>query len=108
MCYVSMVVDAWTRAAPGRYPGVVPDPTPTAVPPFPPLPAPPTTPVADVTRELERLRAEVEELRLLLAAAKRYDDATGQPDCEQEEKLTLLRRVAELVGVDLEAVLGGM
>jgi len=51
--------------------------------------------------EFEALKKEVEELRELLKAAKKFDDATGQPDCENDEKLAALRAVAEALGVDL-------
>lgn len=37
--------------------------------------------------EFETLKREVQELKKVLVAAKEYDDATGQPDCEMEEKV---------------------
>lgn len=52
------------------------------------------------------LKREVEELRELLKAAKRFDEATDQPDCELDEKVAFLRTVAEFVGVDLDEVFG--
>lgn len=55
--------------------------------------------------EFEALRAEVREMKELLKAAKRIDELTGQPDCEMDEKLVVLRRIAELVGIDLDNVL---
>lgn len=59
-----------------------------------------------VTRaEFDALKAEVEEMKSLLKAAKRIDELTGQPDCEMDEKLAVLRKVAEMVGVDLDDVL---
>jgi len=55
-----------------------------------------------VTRsEFEKLRYEVEELKALLKAAKRFDVNTGQQDCEHEEKIKIIRKVAEFVGVDI-------
>ena len=54
--------------------------------------------------EFDELKKEVAALKELLIAAKKYDAATGQPDCEQEDKIALLRRLAELVGVDLSEV----
>ena len=63
--------------------------------------------VTSITREeFEALKAEVAEMKELLLAAKRIDEITGQPDCEMEEKVDLLRRVAEAVGVDLDEVFG--
>jgi hypothetical protein len=40
-----------------------------------------------------------------LVADKEYDAATGQPDCEMDDKVELLKRIAELVGVDVREVL---
>ena len=60
-----------------------------------------------VTRkEFDELKREVETLKKLLIKAKEYDEKTNQPECEQEEKVALLKKVAEMVGVDLKDVLG--
>lgn len=60
-----------------------------------------------VTREdFDNLKREVEEMKELLKAAKRIDELTGQPDCEMHEKIAVLRKVAEMVGVDLDDVFG--
>lgn len=86
MCLVSAVGQSWTQTVPQTYPWIF-QPTPPSV------------------DEIAALRREVEELRTLLLAAKRFDEATGQPDCETEDKVALIRRVAEMVGVDLDDVL---
>ncbi len=52
--------------------------------------------------EFDQLKREVEDLKRLLVAAREYDKTHGQPDCEVEEKMALLRKMAELVGVLLE------
>jgi hypothetical protein len=75
----------------------------------PPMPAQPWIyPVpgqaAPSREEFDALRREMEALKELLKAAKKYDEQTGQPDCEQEDKIALLKRLAELVGVDLSEV----
>lgn len=57
--------------------------------------------------EFDALKAEVVEMRELLRAAKRIDELTGQPECETEAKLAVLRQVAEMVGLSLDDVLGG-
>ena len=44
---------------------------------------------------------EIDELRKLLAKAKEYDEKTGQPDCELEEKKQKLIELAKDLGVDL-------
>lgn len=54
--------------------------------------------------EFEALKKEIEELKILLQAAKKYDEATGQPHCEQDDKVAFLKKVAEWVGVDLNEV----
>ena len=62
--------------------------------------------IQTITRaEFDTLKNEVAELKKLLMAAKAYDAATGQPDCEMGEKIDLLRKVAKAVGVDLDDVL---
>lgn len=92
MCAVSFVGDAWGRTVPDRYPWVYPT-VPTVVP-------------EGVSRaEFEALRTEMSELRKLLVAAKAFDAATGQPDCEMDEKVELIKRLAALVGVDFDGVL---
>jgi hypothetical protein len=55
--------------------------------------------------EFNALKKEMEELKLLLIAAKRYDEQTGQPHCEHEEKVALIKRISELVGVEMKDVL---
>jgi hypothetical protein len=56
--------------------------------------------------EFEALKKDVEELKRLLINAKELDEITGQPDCEMEEKVELIKRIAKEVGVDLEEVFG--
>lgn len=51
--------------------------------------------------DFDALKKEVEELKKLLQAAKAFDEATGQPHCEIDEKVKLIKAVAKLVGVDL-------
>lgn len=49
------------------------------------------------------LKKTVDEMVELLRKAKKYDDDHNEPECEIEEKMTTLRKVAKLVGVDLDA-----
>jgi len=56
--------------------------------------------------EFEALKREVEEMKAILKVAKKYDEDTGQADCHMDEKVVLLKKVAELVGVDLSEVFG--
>lgn len=55
--------------------------------------------------EFDALKKEVQDLKELLKRAKEYDAKNGEPDCEIEPKIALLRKVAEAVGVSLEEVL---
>ncbi len=88
MCSVSAVGDYWQRN-----PGIA---------------APYITPMYAsnyaTKAELDVLRKEMEALRELLVAAKKYDEATGQPHCESEEKVALIKRLAEIAGVDMQEV----
>lgn len=98
MCTVSNIGSGWGGTFPNRYPWIKP-----YTPPFAnPIPAV----IPGVSKdEFDRLKQEVVELRKLLAAAKAFDVATGQPDCEVDEKVALIKRIAEFVGVDLSDVL---
>lgn len=57
-------------------------------------------------KEFDALRKDVEEMKELLKRAKEYDERNGEPDCEVDEKMDLLRRVAKFVGVGLDDVIG--
>jgi hypothetical protein len=54
--------------------------------------------------EFNKLKIEVEEMKALLKRAKIYDEKNNEPNCEIEEKMTFLREVAKLVGVDLDEI----
>lgn len=56
--------------------------------------------------EFDALKAEVAEMVALLKRAKKYDEDNGEPDCEMEDKIKVLRAVAKLVGVDLDKATG--
>lgn len=94
MCVVSAVGDNWTHRFPTVYPSIPVGPWVT-----------PSQIQNNVTRdEFNRLKHDVEELKKLLEAAKRYDEATGQPDCHMDEKVELIKKIAEAVGVDISTV----
>jgi hypothetical protein len=99
MCVVSNIGDIFTKTLPEKYPEYVPN-TQTI----------PSAPVQyedpEVRRQLAELRKEMQEIRDLLKAAKKYDEATGQKNCEMEDKIELLKHFARLVDVDLEEVFG--
>jgi hypothetical protein len=54
--------------------------------------------------EFEALKKEVQELKKLLEAAKKYDESTGQKDCEIDEKVVFIKQIAKLVGVDVSKI----
>src|SRR4051812_17106789 len=104
MCTVSMVGDffgdKWKDQHPNWFPtttggagGTIP------LPPFQVV-------IPEVTRdEFEALRKEVLDMKELLKRAKAYDERNGEPDCELDSKMALLRAVAKAVGVDLDDVI---
>lgn len=97
MCTMSMIGDfyrdKWTQAA-VPMPGI-------SYPYSPPLVAPPVT-----REEFNALRRDVLEMKELLKRAKEYDERNGEPNCEMDEKMEILRKVAKLVGVSLDDVTG--
>lgn len=102
MCVVSMVGDHYRDKWLPKYPSLptwpdeVPYPGSFKLEPF----------VPGVTREeFNELKKEVAEMVALLKRAKEYDERNNEPDCELEEKMALLRKVAGMVGVDLDDVL---
>lgn len=86
MCVISMVMD--------HYQPLIPEFTPL---PYiqqpgniqPPFAWPPSV-------DLVALRRLIDEFNAAVAAAKTVDKLTGQPDCEDPEKIKLVERVAEL------------
>jgi hypothetical protein len=119
MCVYSTIVDYERKHVHEHYPWVEPyiytspntNPPPWILPivtePFVPggktvgLP----TPEGPTREEVDALRKELKDLRKLLKAATKFDEKTNQPDCESEEKVAFLRKLAELFDVDLSEVL---
>ena len=102
MCVYSMIADDWNKRTLPDYPWVQPYVEPWTAPfRYPPVPAP-------SQEEFDSLRREVEALKKLLRAAKIYDEETGQPDCETDEKIATLKKVADLLGIDLNDALPGV
>ena len=93
MCVVSMIGDHYTEKWKPQWPPQLQQLWPTSF-------------INSVTREeFDRLKREVEEMKALLLRAKKYDEENGEPDCEIDEKMKLVKKVAEAVGVDLSDVL---
>lgn len=97
MCVVSYIGDDYNRKFKERYPDMT----------FP-YPSTPWTPWAPAIsrEEFEDLKREVAALKELLLAAKKYDEATGQPDCEMDEKVAFIKKLGEMLGIDMTEVFG--
>lgn len=100
MCVVSSVGDDFTKGWPSNpanpWRDVVPYPMPGPL---------GFIPDNKVTREeFDALKKEVLELKRVLEAAKRYDESTGQPDCHHGEKVALIRKLAEVVGISMDDI----
>jgi len=94
MCIVSNIGTGYQEAFPKRWPAVMP-------------PAAQTVVWPGVSQaDFDALKAEVEALKELLKAAKQFDDATGQADCEMDEKVEFIKQLADHLGVDLDEVFG--
>lgn len=93
MCVVSMVMADWER----RTPWVLPQtewPRPT----YPNAPTPLPTEEYNSAAEIEKLRKEFLELKKLIIAAKEYDAATNQKDCEMAERLNCSAMSLNILG----------
>lgn len=63
-----------------------------------------TVPV-NYQEQINQLRKDIEALKELIIAGKKYDETVGEPDCEHEDKVALIKQLAKLVGVSMEGVL---
>ena len=52
--------------------------------------------------EFDRVKQELEDLKKLLKRAKKYDKDNNEPDCEIDEKVETLKKIAKAFGVDIE------
>ena len=101
MCIVSNVGDSYRDQFPKRWPEWVPNQQGGG-----PGYAPNIIPPAATKEEVDELRKEIRELRELLKAAKKFDESTGQPDCAMDEKVSFIKGLADLLGVDMSEVFG--
>ena len=111
MCAVSNIGDDFTK----KWPNNPANPWKDIINPNPiyPMPGPwtpggipnSTQPFNSISREeFNALKKEIEELKKALLVAKKEDEAAGNPDCEMEDKVALLKKIAEVVGVDLSEI----
>jgi hypothetical protein len=108
MCTVSNIGDNYRDNFAPRWPTVPiwpQQPTGVLYPPQPSIMPGQTVVTIPVSKEeFDALKKEVEELKQLLKAAKKFDEETGQPDCHMDDKVDFIKKLAEYVGVDLEDI----
>lgn len=63
-------------------------------------------PPAISREEFDELKREVAEMKKLLIRAKEFDKRNNLADCETDDKMDILRRVAKMVGINLDDVIG--
>lgn len=95
MCMISFVGDEFNRSVQERYPVLTVSNN---------LPSTYVINSGISREEFDKLKVELEAIKKVLIAAKIYDEETGQKDCEQAEKVALLKRLAELCNVDLSEI----
>lgn len=95
MCVVSMIMDHYQeKFKPYIYPTVSPD-----------MIRPLTEIPLLVTRgEFDQLKKDVAEMKELLKKAQLYDQKNNEPDCGLEDKIELMKKIGQLVGIDLEEI----
>lgn len=91
MCAVSNMGDMWSQTWTDQKTSLYPS-------------YPQVFPTGPTQNEFNDLKKEVEALRKLLEAAKQYDQETGRPDCEMDDKVALIKEVAKVVGVDMSKI----
>ena len=85
MCIVSNVGDYWNTKIYPTYP---------------------TEPIKNwPNSEVESLKRDINALKKLLKEALEFGKATGQPHCEHEDKIKLIKKMADAAGVDISDVL---
>lgn len=55
--------------------------------------------------EIDQFRRDVAEFKILLERAREYDRRNNEPECESDEKLTILKKIAAALDIDLTEVL---
>jgi hypothetical protein len=98
MCVVSNVGDDWSRRSTWpQWPEQIPFPTPT--------PSPTPISIIGVSRqEFDALKRQVEEMKRQLEKARAQDIREGNPDCEMEEKVSVLKQIAKAFDIELKEI----
>ena len=125
MCVVSMIGDYYGDRWPKKYPGLPWDQIlpPGRAEPWKPYddkvsPAQPSEKnitidstgkstldrLAAIEKEMAELKEEFKKVLELLEHAKKVDDETGEPDCEQDPKIAIFKALGQLLGIDVKDV----
>ena len=102
MCVVSMVGDRYSQ--PNAWPN-----WPTSIP-FPdrnPIQIPENGTsfrLGQLEKELAELKKAFAEMKAELEAAKKQDIEEGNPDCEMDYKTIILKKIADLLGENLDGI----
>lgn len=71
-----------------------------------PLPPPPPTDASlssgSIPLQIREVREWLHKLDIILIAAKAFDEATGQPDCEVAGKMKDIKKLASTFGVKMK------
>lgn len=60
----------------------------------------------ELIKKVHQMALEVKEMKELLLRAKKYDEENEEENCENDEKMDLLKKVAKVFKISLEDVLG--
>lgn len=102
MCVVSNVGDYYSdKTSWPTWPTQVPFP---ARDPIIPAPVMDFTAIISQQTQINELKKQVQEMKAQLEAAKAQDIADGNPDCEMEEKVIILKKIAKLFDVSLDEI----
>ena len=105
MCVTSAIGTTYYKDFHDRYPPGWPwQPNPNTMPSVPQ----PSNDKYFQDRKIEELRKEVKALRDLLEHSQKFDKATGQPNCEVDEKVDFIKKLANFVDVDMGEVFDHM
>lgn len=106
MCVVSNIGDSFRPSHPWKdndFPWVEPKEKPwKELQEFIKIPEPPEVPEQMNPLQEQAMRDWLKKLDKILVAAKAFDEATGQPDCEQADKMKALKELAEAYDVQME------